>query len=69
MIKATLTGHLHRFSHILPWAPTFLFTWSPGLHPDHCRCCTDLGCTRDQTSKRSRSENGEVGRGGATSGN
>lgn len=60
MIKAVPTGHLHGLSHIPLWVPTFMFTWSPGLHPDPCRCCTDLGCMRDQTRKRSRSENGKT---------
>lgn len=59
MIKAALIGHLHGLSHIPPWAPTFMFTWSPELHSDHCRCCTDLGRMRDQTSKTFRSENKE----------
>lgn len=59
VIEAALTTHLHVLGHIPPWAPAATFTWSPGLHPDHCRCCIALGCMRDQASKRSRSEDGE----------
>lgn len=58
-IKAALASHLHVLSHIPPWAPAAMFTWSLGLRPDHCGCCMALGCMRDQASKRSRSEDGQ----------
>jgi len=53
VIEAALTGHIHVLGHLPPGAPAAMFTWSPGLHPDHCRCCTALRCMRDRASKRS----------------